>query len=866
MQSVVQVPKEIPILTLEKKVILPGGVARLAFAADSSNGTLAEVEFWNGTERRVVGLFPLTKNGEVNEIGTAAQVMKIARQRRSNTVVYSLLVESLCRIKIETMVPVGAYFAAKVIQMDRVSLTEIPSPQSDSAALIEKFKTVALALIELLERRLPMISRLKGLMNRTDSHLLCDLMLMAIDTSFSERLAILNMVNLEDRFTAGLQLLERQLLVLKMASQVSDQLEVREGKSKKLSLVPSSGSRQPPGSHKEKGGSSMARNESTSQRLERLVSALQLPEEVAVASQRSLQKIKSMERQQMLGPEHQKEVAWLEWIVELPWATSTSREETLSLSSARQRLDHDHYGLNKIKRRILEYVAVRLLNPGTKGTILCFVGPPGVGKTSLGRSIATTLGRAFCRVSLGGIRDESDVRGFNKTYVGSQPGRIIHALKSAKTNDPVLLLDEIDKISHNGGNGNPASALLEVLDPAQNSTFVDHYIGVPFDLSKIVFIATANRVDTIPAPLLDRMEVIRIPGYTLEEKVNIATKYIVPRQMEEHGISKEELKIPEDIIVALGQKYTREAGVRNLERKVAALCRDAAVKMVEQGVITTTPGASSAQNDQQNDKNEGTSAPSYDSTDASSAAALAGPPPARISQIVIDEEKLVDILGPPTFDRDDDPTKRLNSPGVVMGLAASDLGGSVLFIEATKMPGSGKIRLTGKLGDVIQESAHIALTWIRSHSYQAGLLKDAVQKDVLDNTDIHIHFPEGAVGKDGPSAGVALITVLVSLLSGCRARSDTAMTGEVTLSGAVLPVGGISQKVLAAHRLGLKRVVMPRQNYDRDLTEISKTVRDSVEFIPVDVITDALPNTILGGFEFLPPAHQPGSSREQSKL
>eukprot|EP00729_Bicosta_minor_P003588 gene3588-8106_t len=826
-------PAELPLLALKNKVILPGGVARINLAGNKEGAlytctlailrantafnmcALAELEFWNSNVRgALVGLVPVVRGSAgFNSIATAARVLKLDR------------------------------FEGK---------DDTPAPDSEAAVLVAQFKEEAATLIELLKARVPAISKLQGLIDRTLPHLLCDLLAMAIDASFEERLAILDTLELAPRFELGLQLLRRQLLVLKTASQVGETLSSRS----RLSSNSKGGNRGrtvlrgPRGGEQDGAAGGAAEEESTLARLQRMVAEANMPPEALKAASQGLKKVADMEQSQQMGPEHQKTVAWLEWMVELPWSKSTSQEREMDLSLARQRLDDDHYGLEKIKRRIVEYAAVRWLNPGAKGSILCLVGPPGVGKTSLAKSIAHTLGREFYRVSLGGVRDEADIRGFNRTYVGSQPGRIIQGLRQSKANDPVLLLDEIDKISTQSANGNPSAAMLEVLDPAQNNTFVDHYIGTPFDLSKIVFIATANTTDTIPAPLLDRMEVIRIPGYTLDEKVNIAAKYIVPRQLQEHGIRKEELEIP-------------ETGVRNLERNVAAVCRAVAVRMVEKGVrlvvqepMIDAPAADallqkalpapssppplpsmpppSASSTATTSMPPPTAAPVPGSAAAAAAAAAAMPSEPRLPRIVIEKEALLDILGPPRFVQEEDPAQRLTSPGIAM---------------ASKMPGSGHLKLTGSLGDVIQESAHLALAWLRSNAGEAGIRPVGSSANVMDKIDVHIHFPEGAVGKDGPSAGVTLVTVLTSLLSDRVVRNDTAMTGEITLSGAVLPVGGIENKVLAAHRLGVKRIVMPRQNYERDLAELSPAVRNAITFIPVRSIREVLQNTLVGGLQ-----------------
>jgi ATP-dependent Lon protease len=490
---------------------------------------------------------------------------------------------------------------------------------------------------------------------------------------------------------------------------------------------------------------------------------------------------------------------YLEWLADLPWDKSS--EDNLDLDNAKQQLDDDHYGLEKIKKRIIEYLAVRKLKDDMKGPILCFVGPPGVGKTSLGRSIADSLERNFHRVSLGGVRDEAEIRGHRRTYIGALPGRIIQGLKKAGSNNPVFLLDEIDKLGHDF-RGDPSSALLEVLDPEQNNTFSDHYLDTPFDLSKVLFIATANQLDTIPAPLRDRMEVIEVPGYTFDEKSAIATQHLIPKQIKEHGITDEHIEITPEAVLKIAIAYTREAGVRNLEREIAATCRDVAVKVA---------GHKEEEGD--------------------------------FPKVVIDEEALHDVLGPEKFYNE--TAERTAVPGVATGLAWTAAGGDLLFIEATRMGGKGSLILTGQLGDVMKESAQAALSWMRAKATELGLAED-LDSHFLDKTDMHIHFPAGAIPKDGPSAGITITTALISLFTGRNVRSDTAMTGEVTLRGLVLPVGGIKEKVLAAHRGGIKRVVMPARN-QKDLVDIPQNVKDEMEFIFAKEMDTVLDNVLEGG-------------------
>ncbi len=480
-----------------------------------------------------------------------------------------------------------------------------------------------------------------------------------------------------------------------------------------------------------------------------------------------------LERISPSSPEYSGSRNYIDWILDLPWLDST--KDTLDIDQAEQNLNQDHYGLKKIKKRILEFLAVRKLKEDVHGPILCFVGPPGVGKTSLGQSIARTMNRKFVRIALGGVRDEAEIRGHRRTYIGALPGRIIESLKRAGANNPVFLLDEVDKLG-NDFRGDPSSALLEVLDPEQNSTFTDHYLDIEFDLSKVMFIATANVLDTIPGPLRDRMEVVELSGYTQQEKVAIATRHLLAKQLEAHALTADDLEVPEATIEALISSYTREAGVRNLERELAAICRGTAAK-IARGLTEKT---------------------------------------------IVTPEKLYDFLGPQRYF----PEMKARSwgPGLATGLAWTPVGGQILFIETSSMKGKGGLTLTGKLGDVMKESATAALTYIRSHAKDLG-----IDEDIFAAIDLHVHVPEGAIPKDGPSAGVAMVSSLVSVILGKPVRQDVAMTGEITLRGDVLPVGGIGEKVLAALRAGIKELILPVLN-EKDVLEIPEDVRKGVIF------------------------------------
>src|SRR6187549_3797274 len=507
------------------------------------------------------------------------------------------------------------------------------------------------------------------------------------------------------------------------------------------------------------------------------IEAAGLPEHARKAADRELSRL---EKLPPAAAEHGVIRTYLEWLVELPWSKRT--EDNLDVAHAREVLDADHYDLEKVKDRILEYLAVRKLKPDSPGPILCFVGPPGVGKTSLGKSIAKALGREFERISVGGVRDEAEIRGHRRTYIGALPGTIIRALRDAGTSNPVFMIDEIDKMGADF-RGDPASAMLEVLDPAQNDSFRDHYLDLEFDLSEVMFIATANVLDTIPGPLQDRMETIELAGYTLEEKKHIARRYLVPRQIEANGLKPSQIELADPAIAAIVEEYTREAGVRNLERQIGTVCRKVAREVAE--------GATNG-------------------------------------KVKISAKRARELLGRRRYFAEQ--RRRTKDPGVATGLAWTPTGGDVLFVEASAMPGSGRLTITGQLGDVMKESAQAALTYVRSHA-------DGLPEDYFKTHDIHVHVPAGAIPKDGPSAGITMATALMSLVSERRVRDDTAMTGELTLSGLVLPIGGLKEKALAAQRAGVKRVLAPRRN-EADLEDFPENLRDGMEFIWVGEISE----------------------------
>ncbi|CAI8038910.1 Lon protease homolog 2, peroxisomal [Geodia barretti] len=647
---------------------------------------------------------------------------------------YSLVLAGLCRFRVEEVMRDVPFPVARVSQLDyRHEGGEGVSVEAQPLA--DEYRASALELVDLLNLEPSSHTKLKRLLSSLPDHTLPDTLTSVLRTSFTEQLSVLTAVDLPLRYQAAQPLLNRQIAALKLMKQGPREDKSNDGGSPRqhrrgrvLQIELPRGRRGGREGEEEE-------EEDEMKELQKRIEKAKLPEHALKAALKELKRLKSLPVQ---FPEHSVARNYLETLLDLPWSSSTT--DTLDLQAARLTLEADHYGLQPVKKRVLEYLAVCQLTQGLKGPILCLVGAPGVGKTSIGRSVAKTLCRKFHRISLGGVCDQSDIRGHRRTYIGSLPGRIMAGLRTVGVRNPVFLLDEVDKLTRGGVHGDPAAALLEVLDPEQNSSFVDHYVGLPFDLSKILFIATANSVATIPAALLDRMEVLEVQGYTSEEKVEIAVRHLLPKQLKQHGLTPDQLTIPPSTLATIANNYTREAGVRGLERNIGAICRSVAVKVAE---------------------NRGESG--------------------KTTPTVVTETMLGDILGPQKFEHE--VSERLTRPGVAVGLAWTGMGGEILFIEASRMPGSGELTLTGQLGDVMKESAQIAFNWLRSNASRYG-----VQCDVPKETDLHIHFPAGAIGKDGPSAGVAIAVALVSLYSRRCVRSDTAMTGEITLRGLVLPV------------------------------------------------------------------------------
>ncbi|XP_052877927.1 lon protease homolog 2, peroxisomal-like isoform X4 [Gossypium arboreum] len=769
--------------------------------------------------------------------GVAARALHLSRgvEKPSGRVTYIVVLEGLCRFNIEELNTRGPYCTAKIspLEMTKSEMEQVEQ-DPDFVTLSRQFKAIAMELISILEQKQKTGGRIKVLLETLPFHKLADIFVASFEISFEEQLCMLDSVDPKVRLSKATELVDRHLQSIRVAEKITQKVEGQLSKSQKEYLL-----RQQMRAIKEELGDNDD-DEDDLASLERKMQNAGMPSNIWKHAQRELRRLKKMQPQQ---PGYNSSRVYLDLLADLPWQKA-SEEQEMDLKAAKDHLDCDHYGLVKIKQRIIEYLAVRKLKPDARGPVLCFVGPPGVGKTSLASSIAAALGRKFIRISLGGVKDEADIRGHRRTYIGSMPGRLIDGLKRVGVCNPVMLLDEIDKTGSDV-RGDPASALLEVLDPEQNKSFNDHYLNVPFDLSKVIFVATANRMQPIPPPLLDRMEVIELPGYIAEEKLRIAMQHLIPRVLDQHGLSSAFLQIPEDMVKLVIQRYTREAGVRNLERNLAALARAAAVRVAEREQAVSVS----------KDVHKITS-PLLDSRLAEGAEMEMEVIPIGVnnheisnafriaSPLVVDEAMLEKILGPPRFD-DREAADRVATPGVSVGLVWTAFGGEVQFVEATSVVGNGELHLTGQLGDVIKESAQIALTWVRARVADLKLAA-AEETDLLQGKDIHIHFPAGAVPKDGPSAGVTLVTALVSLFSQKNVRADTAMTGEMTLRGLVLPVGGVKDKVLAAHRYGIKRVILPERNL-KDLVEVPAAVLSSLEILVAKRMEDVLEHAFDGG-------------------
>ncbi|MCD8351338.1 MAG: endopeptidase La [Planctomycetaceae bacterium] len=679
-----------------------------------------------------------------------------------------LLVQGLKRIRIESILQRQPYFSAQTSE-----LRDIIEPGVALDALHRSVRDQFNRLLEMLPHA-PSEVKLSAV-NITDPGRFADLVAANLNLSMEERCSILDSADIKERLEKISVLLEREMQIVELGTKIHEDVKQKINQGQREFFL----REQLRAIRSELGDAGDDRVEINE--LEKAIEEVGLPEEALKEARRELSRL---ERMQAGSAEYTVSRTYLDWMTALPWKVETT--DQLDLVKARKILDADHYDLTKVKDRIIEFLAVRKIHPTGRSPILCFVGPPGVGKTSLGRSIARAMGRKFERISLGGVRDEAEIRGHRRTYVGALPGRIIQGMRRAGTKNPVFMMDEVDKLVSDM-HGDPSSALLEVLDPEQNVNFRDHYLDAPFDLSKVVFITTANTLETIPPPLLDRMEILRLAGYSDEEKLQIARSYLIPRVLADHGMSGKKVKIDKEALSTVIHSYTREAGLRNFERELATIVRKLAVKM---------------------------------------ASGKRGP-------FKVTAKDVKTYLGPPTY-FGTAPT-RAEAPGVAVGLAWTAAGGDLLYIETSMMSGKKGLLLTGRLGDVIKESAQAALSWIRTREVKLGL-----EESFFENHDIHIHFPEGATPKDGPSAGITLVAALVSLLTQTPIRARLAMTGEITLRGKVLPVGGIKEKVLAARRAGIKDIIIPAGNI-HDLDELQPEVRRDIEFHPIDKIEDMLP-------------------------
>jgi len=781
----------LPILPLRNSVVFPASVVPINVGRPRS---VRLVEDLAGHERAVVGIVS-QKDAEVDEprfpelyeVGTVARVVKVLRLGPNN---YSVVLHGLARFQIVQHAALEPYMRARVRRIPE-DLERDVELDALGASLREGMRQL-LSLMPNLPRETAGI-----LDNVRESGALADLIasnLAPEQATVADKQRILATFDPKGRVRAVLGIVSRQLELLRVKKEVSSMI-ADEGKAQREQIL-----RQQMRTIKEELGEGGEEDEV--EELRARLRAAALPEEIQKVARKQLSRIATMQPQ---SAEYNVTRTYLEWLGDLPWGRTTS--DKLDVEETRRCLNEDHYGLDKIKKRIIEYVAVRKLAGTRKAPILCFIGPPGVGKTSLGRSIARSMGRRYHRIALGGVRDEAEIRGHRRTYVGALPGRIIQAMKKVAVRNPVVVLDEVDKMGADVL-GDPAAALLEVLDPEQNSTFQDHYLDVPFDLSQVTFLCTANNPDTIPDALLDRMEVIDCPGYTRAEKLHIATEFLCPKQLSAHGMTDERIDFARDGLERIIDSYTREAGVRGLEREIGAVCRHVAMRIAEGEVML---------------------------------------------RLTADAQAVEKLLGPPRHSPD--MAERTSAPGVATGLAWTPAGGDILFIEATKMPGRGEVMVTGNLKSVMSESAATAVSFVRSRAKDLGL-----DPEFLKLTDLHLHVPKGGTPKDGPSAGVTMFSAVASLLLHCPVRRDVAMTGEITLRGSVLPVGGIKEKLLAAHRAGIREVLVPARN-EPDLEDVPRDVRDEIKVHLIKRVDQVLPIVLEPGGAVPPQAQADGEAQ-----
>jgi len=776
-----EVPTEIGVLPLRNSVLFPHAIMPISVGRRKTLNLLDDVVRESKLIAVVSQRNPSDDDPEPNglyRVGTVARILKVVKLSGNNV---NLIIQGIQRIRVDRFVSTEPFVKASVTPVDD-AVDQTVELEGLVRSLVDQFQQ----LVQVSQTISSDLGEMVLSAGSGDPARLSDLAASVLNVSSEEKIGLLERNNVKDRVQKLVEIVTRELELQAISSRIQSQVADEVGKTQRQYYL----REQMKAIQKELGEEDDRQQEIDE--LRKKIEEAGMPEDARKAAEKELDRLSKMPPQ---AAEYTVSRTYLDWLVTLPW--SVSSEDKLDVVRAKEILDEDHYDLEKVKDRIIEYLAVRTLKTDLKGPILCLAGPPGVGKTSLGKSIARAMGRKFVRASLGGVRDEAEIRGHRRTYIGSLPGRVLQGIKRAGTNNPVFVLDEIDKVGTDF-RGDPSSALLEVLDPEQNDSFSDHYLEVAFDLSKVLFLCTANVLDTIPPALRDRMEVLRIPGYTEEEKVEIAKLHLVRRQRDEHGLTEEQVEFTDDALRSVVNEYTREAGVRNLDRELANLCRKVARSIVE----------------------------GYE------------------GKTVVDPAKVQELLGPIRFFRE--LSERTDRSGVVVGLAWTQVGGEILFVESSMMRGKGKVTITGRLGDVMKESALAALTWIRSNTERLKL-----DETLFERTDFHIHIPAGAIPKDGPSAGITLTCSLVSLLTGLPVSPELAMTGEVTLRGKVLPVGGIKEKVIAAKSAGIKQVILPTRN-ERDLEDVSDAVREALTFRFVDDMDQALDMVFAEGLKNRP--------------
>jgi ATP-dependent Lon protease len=824
-------PDELAVLATGASVLYPSIVVPYVSGEERDVRAVDEA---TSLPNRIVGIFAQQPSGdgeyhgELQPFGTAAAILRMARGQQGGV---QAILQGVARVRLVEVLQRDPYWRVRVER-----LTDTVEPSAELEALTR-------GVVSMFQRIVAMSDSLPGELGPaaagiTNPGNLADFVAANMGFKPEERLAVLAATDVTERLRLVNNYLSREMEVAEVGQKIRSQVQGEMDKRQREFIL----REQLAQIQKELG----EEEKPELAELRRRLDEAHLSTEARREADRELERLVMINQ---ASPEYQVARTYLEWLADLPWDKQT--EEHVDIIEAERILNEDHYGLDKVKQRILDYLAVRKLRRDTRGPILCFVGPPGVGKTSLGQSIARATGRAFVRLALGGMRDEAEIRGHRRTYVGAMPGRIIQELRRAAVNNPLVMLDEVDKLGADY-RGDPASALLEVLDPAQNSTFQDHYLDIPFDLSKVLFITTANQLDPIPGPLRDRMEIIDIPGYTEREKLQIAKRYLLPRQIRENGLAEGQVVMPDDTILALIRGYTREAGVRNLERAIGSVCRRLARRVAAgdgvggqepsagiKGSPQTSNGvggeqAEAAENNQQTQPiNEaGSDAPSAEATSADSRL-----PTPDSRPFVVSADELPELLGAQPLP--DEVLGDRDEVGVATGMAATSVGGDVLLIEAAVVPGKGQFSLTGKLGDVMQESARAALTYTRRRAEDFG-----VEPKFFEKNDIHVHVPAGAIPKDGPSAGVTMATAMVSAVTRRPVRRDVSMTGEISLRGRVLPVGGIKEKVLAAHRAGIRDIIIPKDNA-RDLDDVPDDLRNDIHFTLAEHVDDVLNRALV---------------------